>query len=1182
MPSPETIRLLAEIRGTLAGSSLTERQARLYSQRLRREMGRPGLATFTPADVRTHLDEAMMLLECALIERNAAPNGPWRDGVKRAAEILEFLSQSDLRPPGTPMHLLAAGAYQVAGFPAMALAQLSRMPAGEDLSSLLHEFLRADFPATLNAVRSFWRQQNDLAPEQVADLSVQAIRHTVMCIGTVCSYFKTGNDASVVRAVTKLHAIAAGFLHSRDQFSYLLARLTALTCERYVSASLWNNIRDLSAAADAGTRDALQQFGRSAFVNRRALVWPAQASGINRLTQNTSFVLCTPTGSGKTTVATLAIVQGLFTRPERPLGLETLEPDNLILYLVPSRALAAEVEGKLAQDLRGIAARPVVVTGLYGGIDWGPTDAWVQTDGPTIVICTFEKGDALIRNLGILFLHRVRLVAIDEAHMVEQDTTRPEGLADGSSRSFRLELLGTRLLDARDRYRFRLIALSAVAAGAAPALARWIGGDRNALPTTSDYRSTRQMLGRIEVTARGQFNIRYELMDGRSLRFEDERRAQTPFVPTPFPPMPGGIEPNLGPEKAMQAPTLWAALHLAAEQPDGTRPSVLISLTQNPEPFAAECANRLETWTDDQLPNYREPQEGNLLWERSLASAADYFGTNSVEYRLLQRGVAVHHGKMPGLLARRLKLLIDRGYVRVIIATSTLSEGVNIPVTYLLIPSVYRSNEVLTLQEFTNLIGRAGRPGVSTEGHVLVVLPEPRGRQRSRQWQGYNQLVTSLRDSVARGEAGARADSASSALAHLLSAIGRAWRSVAGPRATPQQFAEWLEQTSVTDQQGEVSQAVQCLDSLDSFLLAAVQELEELQGQELPPDALEENLTRIWQRSYAFAAARDEERLRRVWLRRGRVIKQRYPDAAARRQIYKTSLSPRSAVTLVARANAIRARLLDGANYAALNTDERLTFVADVLRLIADVPSFRISRRLGRRDDFEDWQTILRWWLAKSSLQRQPPARDITKWYDFAAQNFIYRGAWGLGSILGLLLDQGDGNQPIRALEIDDWPRSGLPWIAFWLKELITWGTLEPVAAFLLARGDAVDRPQAERDAAAYYEQLPYDMNANDMLDPRRIRDWLNLRGDRGQRIAGPAALTVAVDLAREANAYVNPHLNVMHFEVEGVLNWIDPAGYVVAQSARPREWPAALDAYDFELDVANAVVRGAPYQPHA
>jgi superfamily II RNA helicase len=79
---------------------------------------------------------------------------------------------------------------------------------------------------------------------------------------------------------------------------------------------------------------------------------------------------------------------------------------------------------------------------------------------------------------------------------------------------------------------------------------------------------------------------------------------------------------------------------------------------------------------------------------------------------------------MPGLLARRLKVLIDRGYVRVIIATSTLSEGVNIPVNFVLIPSVCRGPSVLSLQEFTNLIGRAGRPGIATEGSALVVLPE--------------------------------------------------------------------------------------------------------------------------------------------------------------------------------------------------------------------------------------------------------------------------------------------------------------------------------------------------------------------------------------------------------------------------------------------------------------------------
>jgi len=54
-----------------------------------------------------------------------------------------------------------------------------------------------------------------------------------------------------------------------------------------------------------------------------------------------------------------------------------------------------------------------------------------------------------------------------------------------------------------------------------------------------------------------------------------------------------------------------------------------------------------------------------------------------------------------------------------------------------------------------------------------------------------------------------------------------------------------------------------------------------------------------------------------------------------------------------------------------------------------------------------------------------------------------------------------DQEGPIRAVDMDDWPRSALPWIAFWLKELITWGTLDPVVAFLLARGNAANRSGA-------------------------------------------------------------------------------------------------------------------------
>ena len=886
-------------------------------------------------------------------------------------------------------------------------------------------------------------------------------------------------------------------------------------------------------------------------------------------------------------MATLAIIQSLFAdqRAQR-VELDTAA-GNLVLYLVPSRALAAEVESRCAQDLSGVAADPIVVTGLYGGIDWGPTDAWIQTDRSTIVICTFEKADALIRYLGVLFLSRVQLVVIDEAHMVEQDRSRSKGLLDGTSRAYRLEQLGARVLRARDEHGFRIVALSAVAARAAPALARWIGGTNESRPTTSSYRSTRQMLGRLEVSAAGEYSIHYELMDGRSLQFEDERLLSTPYVPRPFPRVPGGVPENEGPEVRMRAPTLWAALQLAAERPDGSTPSVLISLTQNVESFAATCAELMDNWQDEHLPNFRAFDEADPLWERTLASAADYFSTSSVEYRLLKHGIAVHHGKMPGLLARRLKGVIDRGFVRVVIATSTLSEGVNIPVSFLLIPSVYRSTSRLSLQEFTNLIGRAGRPGVSTEGSALVVLPErahPRRGRRAvnhgRQWSGYGELIRDLEETTTAAGTGTPEDAASSPLGRLLDALEEAWFNLTSG-GTPEEFLEWLEQTAVRDAE-DLDEAYQFLDSLDAFLLAAIQEVEELRGGELQPEELENELVAIWRRTYAFAAAEEEERMSAMWLTRGKVIKSLYPGAEERRRIYKSSLSPRSASRLLARADEIRSILQTGADYKDRSTEDQFEFIGSVLAMLSEVPSFRISTTLGRRRNFHDWPKILRWWLAKDTLRPQPTPNQITTWYDFVAQNFVYRGAWGLGSVIGVLLDGAGTQTPVRALEIADWPRSGLPWIAFWIKELITWGTLEPVAAFLLARGDAIDRPQAEQDAIGYYDSLPQDIEANDALDPRRIRDWVERQRPVRDEATATEDLAVAVQLERPARDYLASQLAVLPLETSNDLIWIDGAGYPVARSGKPEEWPAEPSRFEFSLEILRQTITGRLYLPYS
>lgn len=127
MPSEAVLTIAGRIGEDLAGSALSPLQAKLYSQRVRRDMGADGLPSFNPAELVARLDEACLLLEAGWLERSADEGRAWTHAVKRAAEVLEWISHAALKPPQAPIHLLSAAAYQVAGYPAMALGHLRIM-----------------------------------------------------------------------------------------------------------------------------------------------------------------------------------------------------------------------------------------------------------------------------------------------------------------------------------------------------------------------------------------------------------------------------------------------------------------------------------------------------------------------------------------------------------------------------------------------------------------------------------------------------------------------------------------------------------------------------------------------------------------------------------------------------------------------------------------------------------------------------------------------------------------------------------------------------------------------------------------------------------------------------------------------------------------------------------------------
>jgi ATP-dependent RNA helicase HelY len=91
----------------------------------------------------------------------------------------------------------------------------------------------------------------------------------------------------------------------------------------------------------------------------------------------------------------------------------------------------------------------------------------------------------------------------------------------------------------------------------------------------------------------------------------------------------------------------------------------------------------------------------------------------------LTRGVAAHHAGMLPTFKECVEELFQRGLCKVVFATETLALGINMPARTVVIEKLSKWNGEthadITPGEYTQLTGRAGRRGLDTEGHGVVL-----------------------------------------------------------------------------------------------------------------------------------------------------------------------------------------------------------------------------------------------------------------------------------------------------------------------------------------------------------------------------------------------------------------------------------------------------------------------------
>jgi len=669
----DSLDMIQELGARIAGPALSRGIARLYSQHTRLRAGTSGLSSWTTDELLTRLGEGERLLVAGMAAEDSLDH---RRYLRRAGEIFEWAATSSPTEMPVPVVLLAASAYQLAGYPARASGVLSEHPLPDATSQVLTALLRADFPEAQRLLLETW--QIDGGEDAVENrIDIALLDHLLHALGVLTAWLRWGENARIETALTTLEKVSRALRYDSDRFSWLLAVLFAAIGRSYQDDALWTVLSPIMTTVTDDGRRAFRRYARVAFLEKKMLAWPSQQAGISGIMSEGSFALCTPTGSGKTRVAELVILRHLFGQA----GSQIDSGIPFVLYLAPSRALSAEIESTLSRSLRSMRATSVTVTSLYGGNDFGPSDLTSTGEQPTVLISTHEKADALLRFLGPAMLKQVSCVIVDEAHAVAF-TGEYEALAKAQSRSLRLESLVSRLRTLCSSGT-TFVALSAVAAEIRDVLSAWITGTDGRLAIAPDYRSTRQLFGQLLCVENGATTIQYDVLDGQRLLVDDQDSA--PYVPNPFPPHPpttNAFGGNDSIEKRMRAHLLWAAMHFT--QPlDGKRHSVLVSVTEHPEWYAETFLKLLtDDWADIDYPKFFAPPEdgrSQALLSRCLASCADYFGPTSREHRLLENGIVLHHGKMPPVMSRLLIELIQSHVINIVIATSTLSEGVNLP-----------------------------------------------------------------------------------------------------------------------------------------------------------------------------------------------------------------------------------------------------------------------------------------------------------------------------------------------------------------------------------------------------------------------------------------------------------------------------------------------------------------------
>jgi len=501
---------------------------------------------------------------------------------------------------------------------------------------------------------------------------------TYMCQGSVEGHFDIRQqlEAQFDRAVA---AASRGQLMERE----VLTRLLARSARAMVDNSIWTvtravNSRVTKFVESLVSRDRSQPIFEMLPPQRRTLREEGLLGSGHR-----AVVVSLPTSSGKTFIAEFRILQALN---------QFDQEHGWVAYLAPTRALVNQLTLRLRRDFASLGS---IVEKVSPALEVDGLEAGMLTDEDPgrqfrVLVTTPEKLDLMLRGGWEEKIGRpLTLVVVDEAH----------GLAS-QARGLKLELL---LATINRECRYAQFLLLTPFIHNASEIARWLSPDSNKnIELGVDWSPNDRVIAIARPqkgSERGGFGVR--LVTQHTTRHTIEVHEALDI----------GQERPLGLSwsDVSKSPGKLAAATAQILQRRGTV-IVLVDKPRNSWGVAAAFkvdGNHVKVGSADRTHIQR--------------FLVDEMGQDFPLTSLLEYGVGVHHSGLSEDTRTLVEWLTEQSQLRVLVATTTIAQGVNFPVSGVVFAShQYPYGQDMPPEDFWNIAGRAGRVDQGDLGIVAL------------------------------------------------------------------------------------------------------------------------------------------------------------------------------------------------------------------------------------------------------------------------------------------------------------------------------------------------------------------------------------------------------------------------------------------------------------------------------